>query len=224
MGTVKHFREWLRGFPKEPPERMALALAAVDAYASIVRKARVTAEDLAPLVAAASSRHTLVFETGAKLLNDLSCLAGRQQVVEEAIRGMATSRDATARFHAVAYLEGEARREFLLEIVRLALADKSAKVRWKGVDVANRLDLKELIPDLKQLQKTERNTGVLETLASELPLLEQGWVVQPVKDSKDFSLWIKHRDGSTSGTVISKAQSQGPALKTAIAKLRRDSR
>jgi hypothetical protein len=54
---VAHYREWLAKFPKEPADSMALALAAVEAYAIGEQKGAFTADDLKPVVAAASSPH-----------------------------------------------------------------------------------------------------------------------------------------------------------------------
>jgi hypothetical protein len=49
MSTAGDYRTWLRKFPKEPADRMATALVAVDAFENCQRKRRVTAADLRPL-------------------------------------------------------------------------------------------------------------------------------------------------------------------------------
>jgi hypothetical protein len=49
MSTAGDYRTWLRKFPKEPADRMATALAAVDAFEKCQRKRRMTAADLRPL-------------------------------------------------------------------------------------------------------------------------------------------------------------------------------
>src|SRR5262249_7862756 len=68
MSVVEYYHRWLQNFQGEPADRMAAALAAVDAFETCERMTDPTAADLQALVAAASSPHKLVFETGCNLL------------------------------------------------------------------------------------------------------------------------------------------------------------
>ena len=114
MSTADDYRTWLRKFPKEPAARMATALAAVDAFENCQRKRRMTAADLRPLVLAASSPHKLVFETGCNLLVQLAALNAEAQAC---FLEMAKDKNATVRFHAVAYLSRKLPEPLRLEIV-----------------------------------------------------------------------------------------------------------
>src|SRR4051812_7882127 len=110
MSIAERYREWLKDFPKEPADRMVAALAAVDA-AEVYERQGIGAS-LAPLVLAACSPHKLVFETGCNLLVKL---ATSHPEARQCLLQMARDKDATARFHAVAYLESALPEELRLE-------------------------------------------------------------------------------------------------------------
>ena len=122
MSHAEYYRSWLRNFPNLPADRLATALAAVEACEACERMTEPTTADLDPLVAAAISPHKVVFEVGSNLLVEL---AARYAVAKGALRQMARDKSATARFHAVAYLNASLPEELRLEIVSLALRDRS---------------------------------------------------------------------------------------------------
>jgi hypothetical protein len=176
---AEYFREWLRKFPKEPAEQMAVAFAAVDAFEACEDKPNITQVDLEPLVAAASSLRKLVHETGAHLLAQLAI---RRTAAQQGVLTMARDKSATARFHAVAYLIEEMPEEFRLEIIKLALSDRSAKVRAKGIERAEQFKFKQLLPQLEKMQKTESHDSVKESLALHVPLLRDGYHLEKTPD------------------------------------------
>jgi HEAT repeat protein len=179
MPKAEYFREWLQKFPKEPAEQMTVAFAAVDAFEACKGKHSVTQLDLEPLVTAASSPHKLVFETGAHLLAQLAirCTAAQQCVLT-----MARDKNSTARFHAVAYLIEEMPEEFRLEIIKLALSDRSAKVRAKGIERAEQFKFKQLLSQLEEMQQTDSNDKVQRSLALHVPLLRDGYHLEKTPD------------------------------------------
>src|SRR5262245_38876572 len=133
------FRKFLRRFPNEPSERMTAAVAAIDAFEVCERKAHIDADDLIPLVRAASSTHKLVFDPACNLLN---MLARHRPEARQSILEMARDKNVTARFHAVAYLGRELPEDLRLDVIALALADRSAKVRQKAVERATEFKFK----------------------------------------------------------------------------------
>src|SRR4051794_21169987 len=135
MSYAEYHRGWMRNFPNLPADRLAVALAAVEAFEACERMAEPTTADLEPLVAAASSPHKVVFEVGCNLL---VVLAARCAAAQSCLFQMARDKSATARFHAVAHLDTSLPEELRLEIVNLALRDRSAKVRQKGIEGAEK--------------------------------------------------------------------------------------
>jgi hypothetical protein len=158
---------------------MVLALAAVDAFEVCESKSEAAPGDLVPLFIAARSPHKLVFETGGHLLAQLAI---RQRAAQACFLAMARDKSATARFHAVAYLDEGMPEPFQLEIIKLALSDRSAKVRGKGIERAEQFKFKVLLPQLEEMQQTESNDSVKESLALHLPLLRDGYHLEKTPD------------------------------------------
>lgn len=188
MGVAEYFREWLRRFPKEPAGRMAAALAAVDAFEACERETEPAAADLRTLVVAASSPHKLVFETGCHLLVNL---AARQPAARRCLLQMAQDRSATARFHAVAYLEAELPEELRREVVGLALGDRSVKVRQKGIEGAERFRLVCFLAQLEGMRQTDPSEAVRRSLAFHLPLLRDGFLLRRSEDGEGYYLTVR---------------------------------
>jgi hypothetical protein len=207
VGQADDIAARLRRFVSEQSlsvERRALALDAIDAFVSF--DARQELASLEPLAAAASSTNKAVYEVGAQLL---ALLARRFDAARDRWRVLATSRSATARFHAIAYLDGQMPEAFLLEVLRLGLADRATRVRAKSVEVTEAFELRELLPDLERLATEEKAEAVLEALADYLPMLRDGYALSP--DHK----WVQFR---LPGAFVS-APLHGPATAAAIAEV-----
>jgi hypothetical protein len=200
VSLVREFRNWLSKFPKEPEEHLALARAAIDAFAACQRKRRPAEADLEPLVTSASSPHKLVFETGCKLLGEL---AKTRQEARECFLRMARSKNATARFHSVAYLNRNLPEALRAEIVGLALQDRSAKKRRMAVERAESFKFLSLLPRLQAMQRTESDASVLQTLAFCIPLLRDGYLLEPSADGSGYYLTVS-RPRATGGPFIPK--------------------
>ena len=198
MSIAECYRDWLRNFPKEPADRMAMALAAIKAFEACERC--VTAADLRPLVTAASSPHKLVFETGCNLLVQL---AKRHPEAQKCISQMARDKNATARFHAVAYLHEELPEGLRREVVQLALDDRSVKVRQRGIEGAEEFRFTDLLPRLEEMQRTETNEAVQRSLAFHIPLLRDGFLLRPSEDGEGYYLTVRG-PGSVGGPYIPK--------------------
>lgn len=186
MSVVDRYRKWLSNFPKEPADRMAMALATIDAYEACDQA--VAEANLRLLVIAASSPHKLVFETGCNLLVRLAI---RHFEAQQCILQMARDKNGTARFHAVAYLEEELPESLRREIVQIALSDRSAKVRQKAVERAEEFKFKELLPQLVEMQRSETNERVKESLAMHVPILRDGFRLDRSEDGTGYYLTVR---------------------------------
>jgi hypothetical protein len=213
--TAEHFRQWLGNFPKQPADQRALALSAIDAYETGERNEALSRGDLAPLIRAASDPHKIVFEVGCHLL---AHLATSRVEGQDAFRAMARSKDATARFHAVAYLEESMPEPLRLEIVELALGDRSARVRTKGIERAMDFSFKALLPRLEQMLATEKTNKVKRTLALFVPLLRDGYCLRQSTDGNGY--WLTVRKPRSIPTVfIPQAKYSEDFVRSEIARL-----
>jgi hypothetical protein len=215
MSAADRYREWLRNFPREPAVRMATAQAAVDAFESCEQKQRVRAADLSPLVVAASSPHKLAFETGCNLL---VLLAARHSEAQQCLLEMAKGKNATARFHAVAYLGPDLPEPLRLEIVELALGDRSAKVRQKGIEGAERFKFSRFLAELEEMQRTETNEAVRESLALHVLLLRDGFRLEPSRDGTGYFLTVRG-PRSLGGPFIPKEKYSEEFVRDEVARL-----
>jgi hypothetical protein len=178
------FRKFL-GEQDLSPERRALAEAAITAFLDFSDR-----EDpalLAPLIAAARAPARALFEIGATLLG---LLAQEFEAAREAWLGLTIDRTSTARFTAVAYLTPEMPRGFAQRVVERALADKSTKVRSKGVELASELELRALVPQLERLATDDPDEAVRRSLASWLPILRDGY---RLVGTKEDGYWVHFR-------------------------------
>jgi hypothetical protein len=212
---AERYREWLRNFPKEPADRMAMALAAMKTFEACQHGA--TATKLRPLVAAASSSHKLVFETGCNLLVRL---AERHPEAQRSISQMARDKNATARFHAVAYLHEDLPEELRREVVQIALDDRSIKVRQKAIEGADRFRFTDLLPRLEEMQRAETNEAVQRSLGFHVPLLRDGFLLEPSGDGEGYYLTVRG-PRSVGGPFISKEEYSEEFLRQEVARLKK---
>ncbi len=186
MSVVDRYRKWLSSFSNEPADRMLMALAAIDAFEACDQN--VDEANLRLLVIAASSPHKLVFETGCNLLVRLAI---SHLEAQQCLSQMARDKNGTARFHAVAYLEEELPESLRREIVQIALGDRSTKVRQKGVERAEDFKFKEFLPQLVEMQRSETNERVKESLAFHIPLLRDGFRLERSDDGTGYDLTVR---------------------------------
>lgn len=189
MSPAGTYRDWVEHYPNQPADRVAQARAAIEAFEAAERD---PAADLGPLVVAASSPHKLVCETGGTLL---ALLAVNHPGAQLAFRRLATARAATARFHAVAFLTTDLPEPLRREVLGRALDDRSAKVRWKAVEQAEEFGFRDLLPRLEAMAETDQDAGVRRTLGLPIPLLRDGYVLQPSPDGRGYHLTVRGPHG-----------------------------
>jgi hypothetical protein len=220
MSLVEHYRERLQRLPKAPADRRATALAAVDAFEACERKRQVTATDLIPLVVAASSPHTFVCGTGCNLLIHL---ATEHKAAQQSLLQMAQAKNATVRFNAVWHFRigsgPKLPNAVRLEIVELALSDRSTKVRRLGIEGAEQFKFSHLLPQLEEMQRTETNQDVQQALAFHIPLLRDGFLLKPSEDGRGYLLAVRGPEGSVGGPFIPKKMYSEEYVRNEVARL-----
>jgi hypothetical protein len=216
VSSAEWYRNWLQGFPKEPEDRRAMALAAIDAFEAAEGKKAPIASELEPLVKAASSSHKLVYETGGNLL---AVLARTRQEAQQCFLEMAQSKNATARFHAVAYLDKNHPEQLRIQVIEFALPDRSAKVRRMAVQQIEEWGMSDFLPRLIEMQKVEQEDSVQRSLDLHVPLLRDGYRIKPADSGSGFYLTTRYPDGSMGGPFISKEEFSMEFVRQELAKI-----
>ena len=215
MNTPDRWRRWLSRFTREPKERLAQAFEAVDAFEAL--SAGPDERILQSLVKAASSPHKLVFETGCHLL---VLLAATQENCQQAIDRMSSSQDATARFHAVAYLSASLPESLRLSVIDRALSDRSSRVRAMAVQQAETFNLRHLLPRLEDMIASESRANVLKSLALHVPLLRDGFLLKSEPDGSGYWLTVS-TPGSIRTSFIQQDRFRDSYVKEAVERLKK---
>jgi hypothetical protein len=181
------YRTWLNEYLGEPQMRQ-LASEALDAFERIEDAASISADEIVPIVDAASCRFVRVWEIGADLLKRL---AVRHQAAQNAISRMLHDRNAGIRFQAVALL-GLSRlpRPFAASLIRLGLRDRSHQVRGKVAEAACQLGLTELIAELEASLTEEKHPIARQSLEFAVALLRDGYLLQRTR-GKLTNIWVR---------------------------------
>jgi len=190
--STASYRTWIEEYLEEPHKRK-LALGALDAFERLENAASISADDLVPIVEAASCHFVRVWEIGADLLNRL---AVHHQAAQDAIRNMLGDRKAEVRFHAIVALLGwsELPAAFTGSLIRLGLRDKSHQVRGKAAEAACRLGLTGLIRELEASLKDEKHPIARQSLELAVALLRDGYLLQRT-GGKLTNVWVKRERG-----------------------------
>lgn len=186
------YESWIRD-TIEPrlPDLVQPIRNALDAFDKIQSDGCVDAQLLTPIVEAAESHRRPLYETAAGLLQELTA---DHVEVRDAVTRMASDKKSQVRFNAVICLGSDTPRDYSVGLVRQAIADKSAKVRQKAADWAQRLRMTETVIDLERALATESNTATKQTIAFSLPLLRDGYIIEDNSDD-ELSITIPHDRG-----------------------------
>jgi hypothetical protein len=95
-----------------------------------------------------------------------------------AILDLMASPKAHARFAALCSTTTHIEAEVLRAILQRGLTDKSARVRWKAADRAERLERHDLLPDIERAIAAEKNAKTRQTLQYHQRMLRDGYVAK----------------------------------------------
>lgn len=210
---VSENRAWVRENMKEPSKRRLL-LAAIDAYDHCHRARNASASEIAPIVKAAKSRFTRVWEIAADFLMRLT---PKHPAAREAALEMLKSDKVNERFQLVASLRRPAPKALLAEMVRAALRDKSFRVREKAAEAADRLQLRRLLPDLEAILAEEEHPTARRAIEFHAAMLRDGYLLRD--EDGEPCLWVRTRWGWSTPPITKKAVEKG-RLKSIVAKAR----
>ena len=85
-------------------------------------------------------------------------------------------------------------RDFIAEIVRLAILDKSKKVKTFGAQQADRYNLYEFADLIKEESEKVEDRELKERLMLDYIYLTRGYIIE--KSDSEYGDWLKFRDGS----------------------------
>jgi hypothetical protein len=170
----------------------------------------------AKAVAAASSKSRPVYHSGT---DSLGRLAIKHAEARDAIVAMSRDSKAHVRFNAILCLDKKAPKSFAAKQLRVALLDPSAVVRGKAADWALRIRARTILLALEAAIAAERHSDARKTMEFTLPLLRDGYTLEP--EPGGYTLTV-HKVGGVSFTSVSKAMIKKHGLKALIKDLRRE--
>lgn len=191
MTTAIVIKKYRRSFHGEKDrQKRKLIDAALDAFVRLQRKRRISANDLEPIVAAARCRFRAVWDMGTDLLLYLST---RHSAARVAVREILRSRKVNERFQMVASLSPDVPKALAIELIRAALEDKGNRVREKAAEAADRLGLKEVLPDMEKQLRIERHRNAKSSLEFHVAMVRDGYFLQ--YENGGPNLWVRNKDG-----------------------------
>ncbi len=194
---VSEYREWIEK-RNDPEDRKQVARAVLDAYEELTDRTTIEEHELEPIVAAATSPYLVAWDIGTTFLVRL---AKKNSTAQEAIRNIAFhARKVNARFQIVATLRPGLPEKLCVEIVKRALHDKGNRVREKAVFAADRLHLKQLLPDLEARLGCEEHPNVRWHLKYHIAMLRDGYLLE--RDEKgNPMLTVRTKNGWASPPI-----------------------
>lgn len=184
---AKHNLHFLRNFPGEKPERLAIAVAAINALDTHAHQDQISLLELEPIVTAASSPYKCASEVGSGILFGL--LRVQKAYAKEAVLAMSQSSNWRARWHALIHLHQGHPIDLCREIITKGLDDKSSKVRTFAVQKVFDFQFTDLLTRLELMLKSESHNEVRETLQLLVPIMRDGYFLELSEDGKTYHIW-----------------------------------
>jgi hypothetical protein len=168
--------DWIHTYlRKRRPDLERSYRAAWNAFRRSLRTGRLNGADLGEVVRAARAKEAALWENATGWL---AHLARQHPEAQEAVRMMAKDRLAHVRFSALCCLGSGSPRQLLLDVILPAINDKSSRVRWKAIEKAARVPLREAAPIIAERRRVERDMKVRRTLDFELTALRDGYSLE----------------------------------------------
>jgi hypothetical protein len=135
-----------------------------------------------------------------------------------AILDLLASKKAHARFAGLCSTTRHTEPELLRTILRRGLKDKSARVRRKAADRLERLERRDLLPDLEQAMRLEKNAKTRRALQFHQRMLGDGYIVED-RAGGQISVWVRTSEGY-SGREVDAATVDEKGIAAVVAELR----
>ena len=187
------------------------------AYDRAQQTGELTETDLATIVDAAAHPRLLVAMNASELLQALS--ARWPAAISHAIDDLLGSAKAHARFAALCSTTKHTEPEVLRTMLQRGLTDKSARVRWKAADRAERLERRDLLPDLERAITAEKNAKTRSTLQYHQRMLRDGYAAEDRAGGR-VSIWLRTPQGYSGHDVDASAVKER-GIASVVAELRK---
>ncbi len=171
ISPVSSYREWLQT-QKEDEAKKRPAFNALDAYEALAKRARITQEDLNPLLEAARSRYMVSWDIGMRFL---SRLAARHSIARECMADLMLAGKAAEKVRVLGALWDHLPKSFCLNLIRQGLQDRSKRVRQTAANVARCLILSELVEELHQATNLESDADTKFQFELAVALIRDGY-------------------------------------------------
>ena len=204
------YRDWIEQF-LEPhyPELVAPFLAALEAFEAAIEAGALNDAALETIVECARSSRMPLGENAATLLGQL---VARFPAAEHAVRGMAVHPKVHVRVNALVALSSTPPASLHDEVLRMALRDRSSKIRALAADKIMQFELDHLLPELDAATASENVPKTREELEYARDLLRDGYRVRPLEDGR---AWLSCRmpDGALMSSVVDAKDLQAKGAK-----------
>lgn len=191
-------------------------LGVADAYDAAMQSGTLSAEQLQRVVEGASSSRALLWDNSTDLLKKLS---GRWPAAADAIAAMFRSRKAHVRFAALCSLGSQTPVAITDALLAAGLCDKSSRVRWKAVDHADRLERRNLVPEITAALASESDDKTRRSMELDLRMLRDGHWVRP--HSPGWSSVTARRHNGIASRTVSDDELRSKGLERILAELRK---
>jgi hypothetical protein len=192
---LEQYERWIGDYlnPRYPA-LVAPLLEALEAFDAAMESGVLTDEQLRLVVDCAQSPRTPLGENIATLLGEL---AERFTAAELAVREMAVHTKVHVRVNALVAISSSTPAKLHTDVLRIALKDRSSRVRTLAADKIMQFRLDHLLPDLEEVIARENVTKIREELEFSRDLLRDGYHVRPFDDAH---VWLSFRMPAGGGT------------------------
>jgi hypothetical protein len=197
---------------------LAQVVPAGEAHDRATHSGQLSEADLRIIVDAAAHERVLVAMNAVELLQAMS--ARWPAVISRSITGLFSSKHAHSRFAALCALTKHIDDSVICEVLRLGLRDKSARVRWKASNRAERLERRDLLPELEQAFAAETNAKTRRTIELHLKMLRDGYVRKDEADGA-INLWVRTAQGAT-GCYVDPQVMREKGIDAVVAEIRQE--
>jgi len=217
MGEQRRkYEEWLSKWKRaRTAEEEAAILKVADIFDAFNETNRLSAEDLALIVEAASSPQLIL----SNAVDQLSSLALRNDDAARAVAEMFKSPKSNVRFAAICCLRRDTPASLADPLLTGGLRDKSAQVRRMAAQMICGFERKDLLPQLDAACASETNAKTRSSMEFELPLLRDGYILKPSNGGGYRDVTVRFRRGIV-GVTISEKELQEKGIQMIASDLR----